>query len=97
LPHNGRDPDGSVRFTFALPQEGAGTGRADVTYAVEVTTNAAAGPWSSAATKPGHGAWTGAATVTSGPAEGGFVPVSVRLVPPAGAESFLARLRFQSP
>lgn len=91
LPRAGRNPDGSMQLTFALPQ--TGEERPDITYIVETAANLKTGPWNAVAAKTGSGTWSGAATVTTGPAEGGFVPVSVRLTPPQGA-AFFVRLRF---
>ncbi len=71
-----RAADGSLNFSFVLP----GAGRADIDYTVESAENLA-GPWQPHAIKPGTAAWTGSATVTTGTAEGGYSPVSVRLVP----------------
>jgi hypothetical protein len=94
-PRNGRDPDGSIRFTFTLPAGAAGTGRPDLTTTIESAANPASGPWTAVATKTGTTAWTGTATVTTGPAEGGYAPVSVRVVPPASGNLFF-RLKFAS-
>jgi hypothetical protein len=93
LPRTGRDPDGSIRFTFALPASTGAAGRPDILVTVESAANPASGPWTTIASKSGTAAWTGTATVTTGPAEGGFVPVSVRVVPPATGNLFL-RLKF---
>jgi hypothetical protein len=84
-------PDGSLRFSFALPQPA----RADVACTVESTTSLAAGPWMAIATRPGTGAWTGSATVTAGLSEGGFESISVRVVPAAGVITFY-RLKFSA-
>ncbi len=83
-----RAPDGSLNFTFVLP----GAGRADIDYAVESAASLA-GPWQPQAVKQGAGAWTGSATVTTGTAEGGYSPVSVRLAPGVAGRIYY-RLRF---
>jgi len=83
-----RAPDGSLTLSFVLP----GAGRADIDYTVESAADLA-GTWTPEAVKPGTAAWSGAAAVTTGPLEGGFTPVSVRLVPGAVGRIFY-RLRF---
>jgi hypothetical protein len=92
LPRSGRDPDGSIRFTFALPSSNGSTGRPDVLVTVESAANPATGPWTAIASKAGTAAWSSNA-VTTGTPEGGSVPVSVRIVPPPAGNLFI-RLKF---
>ncbi len=89
LPVVTREADGALRFQFNLPGDAVSFGRADTVLSVEATANPATGPWNVVANRSGAGAWTGSATVTTGQPEGGFVPVSVRVVPPAGGGLFL--------
>ena len=77
-----------MNLTFILP----GSGRADIDYTVESAANLT-GPWTPQAAKQGPAAWSGSATVTTGAEEGGYTPVSVRLVPGTVGKVFY-RLRF---
>jgi hypothetical protein len=88
-PRVARAADGSLHLSFVIPQPA----RAGVIHRVESTTSLTTGPWTAIATKSGTAAWTGSATVTTGPSEGGFEAISVRLTPAPGTNTFL-RLHF---
>ena len=83
-------PNGRVRFLFDLPASGAaaqGHGVAEVVYHVQASEDLAT--WATIATKSFSSAWSGAATVTVGPASNGFLPVSVEDVANSSGARYL--------
>ena len=88
---------GSLSMLLRLPEDAAlaqGHGRPGVTYQVEVSDDLTLSGWIAVAVKTPVAAWTG--TVTTGPASGGMVPVTVYAPDPiaSGRRCFL-RVRME--
>jgi hypothetical protein len=93
LPSAGTGADGKLELHFEAPENLSAVqnhGRPDVGYVIEASDNLAT--WTVIASKLPASPWTGAASVTIGPASNGLVPVVVRDPQATGPARYL-RLR----
>lgn len=64
---------------FSIPEQ-AGS---DIVFVIESTTDLSSGPWTEVARRTGSGEWTGTATVITGSAQNGRVPIQITQAGPS--------------